>query len=258
MLIILPPSESKRPPPDEGHPVSLEGLSFPSLTGTRARVLDALKETSASPDAFQRLGVRSSLAAEVARNTWLAEQPVRPALEVYTGPLHAGLDATTLSPEAADRAASTVVVTSAVFGALRPTDRIPSYRCHICAHLVGMDRLEPTWRAVLPRVLAGAAGSTGPILDLQSPTYQAAGMPAGVEDRTIAVRVVGRRDDGTHIGDVIAKRTRGEAARELLESGVDPSDPAELTEILGERWAVQLEPARRREATWSMTIRSND
>src|SRR6476469_6494576 len=73
VLIVLPPSESKRPPSADGAPVVLDSLSFPTLGATRARVLEALLATSAGPDAFRRLHVGPAMAGEVERNTRLRE-----------------------------------------------------------------------------------------------------------------------------------------------------------------------------------------
>lgn len=254
MLIIAPPSEAKRPPPGDGSPVALDTLSFPALTPTRERVLDALIVSCTRPDAFARLGVGPSMAREVARNTHLRELPTRPARDVYIGPLHEGLDADTLSPPAADRASRALVIASALWGLLRPDDRIPSYRLHVCARLVGMDRLEPTWRAVLPEVLAEAAGQDGVVVDLRSPSYQATGTPAGPGDRTVVLRVEQHAPGGRRIGDVIAKRIRGQAARHLLESGDDPGDPQVLAEVLGERWPLELTEPERPGRPWRMTL----
>lgn len=253
MLIVVPPSESKRPPAASGRAVELEKLSFPALLPTRRRIAEALVATSAREDAFGRLLVRPTLASAVARNTRLFELPAMPVLDVYTGPLHEGLDASRLSAAASTRAGKRLVVASALWGVLRPVDRIPPYRLHVCARLIGLDRLEPTWRAVLPDVLAKAAGDEGLIVDLRSPGYQATGMPTGLGDRTVTLRV-DLGPAGHRIGDVIAKRVRGEAVHHLLESGADPADPQALADVLADRWPVRLAEPERPGSSWTMTL----
>ena len=235
----------------------LADLSFPALTPLRGRILQALIETSARPDALERLRVRPTLVHEVARNTRLRELAAQPALEVYAGPLHQGLAGATLSPAAAERASKSLVVASSLWGALRPADRIPAYRLHVCSRLVGMDRLEPTWRTVLPAVLADAAGPWGVVLDLRSPAYQAIGTPARLAGRTVILRVQPEPGART-IGDVIAKRLRGEVARYLLESGADPAEPSALADLVGERWPVRLDAPAGPRRPWTLRLRPRD
>lgn len=251
MLVLLPPSESKNPPPRRGAPVDLGSLSFPGLAGTRARVLDALVATSARPDALRRLMAGASVADEVERNTRLPTVPTRPALEVYSGVLYEALGYGTLSPAARRRAASRLVVVSGLWGALRPRDRIPAYRLNICADLVGMPGLEPTWREVLGPVLADAAGRRGLVVDCRSSGYVAAGLPTGLGERTVAVRVVGA--DGRAVSHM-AKHTRGQVARHLMETGADPRTPGGLAEALADRWRVDVVPPPRPGRPWTATV----
>src|SRR6476620_6609699 len=114
MLILIPPSETKRPPPDDGPPVALDELYFPELTPLRERILEALIETSAGADAFERLFERPTMAGLVARNTRVLELPTLPASEVYVGELHGGLDVASLSAAGVDRANHRLIITSAL------------------------------------------------------------------------------------------------------------------------------------------------
>jgi cytoplasmic iron level regulating protein YaaA (DUF328/UPF0246 family) len=252
VLIILPSSETKAAAPARGRPVALEALSFPELGQFRAQVLDALIETSAGPDALQRLRVGPSLAEEVARNTALRDLAARPVLEVYAGTVHQGLGWATVPVGARRRAARRVVVASSLWGLLRPSDRIPPYRLDVCAHLVGIDKLEPAWRTVLPDALAEAAGARGVIVDLRSGSYQALGRVPGGADRTVTV--MADKPEGGRAGSVIAKRTRGQVARYLLESGGDPASLSKLVEVVAQRWPVRLEPPDRPGLPWEMTL----
>lgn len=256
MLIILPPSETKLPPPEVGSPLELDRLSFASLTEMRERVMEALVATSLGPDALRRLFVKPRLAGEVERNAYLRDLPTRPAVETYSGPLYQGLDAASWSKAAHGRATRHVVIVSALWGALRPSDRIPAYRLHVCSRLVGMDRLEPGWRSVLTPVLTSAADG-GPILDLRSPAYQAVGRPTGLDDRTVTLRIRPSPGGPTHIGDVIAKRVRGQAASHLLSSEADPEEPLDVADLLATRWPIEVEPPAGRSRAWTVTLRAS-
>jgi cytoplasmic iron level regulating protein YaaA (DUF328/UPF0246 family) len=197
------------------------------------------------------------LADEVARNVHVRDLPTRRAVDTYAGPLYQGLDAGSWSSHAEKRAARQLVIVSSLWGALRPGDRIPAYRLHICSRLLGMDRLEPTWRTVLPDTLTDAAGERGPILDLRSPMYQAVGRPAGLDDQTVTLRVRPAPGGPVRIGDVIAKRVRGEAASRLLSSEADPEDSLDVADLLAARWPIEIAQPVGGARTWVITLRSD-
>ncbi len=219
--------------------------------------MSALKETSSSADAFERLRVRPTLVEHVLRNTVLDEIPTRRAAEVYAGSLYAGFDFGGLSAAARARTDSDVVIASALWGLLRPSDAIPPYRLHLCARLSGIDRIEPIWRGEVDDALADAAGDDGVILDLRSPGYRTMGRPTGMADRTVTIRVL-PESGARSIGDVIGKRIRGEVARYLVSSATSPATPGELASALDERWPARLDPPLGPTRPWVLSVRPAD
>ena len=181
-----------------------------------------------------------------------------PVLDVYAGPLHVGLDAASFSEVGHERAGRSLVLTSVLWGILRPADRIPPYRMHPCSRLVGIDDLQPAWRAVIGDPRAEAAGPAGIVVDLRSPSLQAIGMPTGCGDRTVTLRVDQGNSGGGRIGDVVAKRIRGQAAHLLLETDADPTDPDDLAGILVARWPVRLTEPDRPGRPGSLTLFATD
>lgn len=236
VLILLPPSEGKTQR-RRGRPLDLESLSFPKLTPMRADVIDAVGAVSAGSDAHEVLGVSPNLVEEVARNTRLRTAPTAPAGEVYSGVLYDALDLASLDSAARRRATRSIVVQSALFGAVRLSDRIPAYRLSMAVNLPGLGPLASVWRPWLDPVLTQAAGR-GVIVDCRSSTYAAAWAPSGtLAQRWVQIAVPG----ATHM----AKHTRGLVARHLCESGASPRTPASLRDALAGQFDVELtEPAR--------------
>jgi cytoplasmic iron level regulating protein YaaA (DUF328/UPF0246 family) len=255
VLVLLPPSESKATPPHRGRPADPQALSFPLLTPMRLKVLDALAAASAAPDALRRLGVGASLAAEVAHNTRLLELPAVPVSAVYTGVLYDALDWPSLDAAARRRGNDRVVVISALWGALRPRDRVPPYRLSMGTDLPGVGPLAAAWRQVIGPELTAAAGRRGLIVDCRSSTYGAVWAPAGaLATRTVAVRVLRDGPGGRSVVSHLAKHTRGEVARHLLTTGADPRDAAALAECLGECWDVELVAPVRNGRPWTIDV----
>ena len=143
---------------------------------------------------------------------------------------------------------------SALWGAVRPTDRIPSYRLSMGANLPGIGSLAAFWRPLLDEPLTGAAGR-GLVVDLRSSTYQAAWTPSGpVAARTVAVRVLreveGRRSVVSHM----AKLTRGQVGRLLLEGAHEPRTPQALATVVGQVFRCELHPPPRPGRSWTLDV----
>ena len=236
VLILLPPSEGKTAHA-EGAPFDIDDLSFPELSGERRLVLDALADVSARDDALDLLGVGASLANEVARNMNLHTEPAAKAHDIYSGVLFEALDYASLDEAARQCADESIIVVSALWGAVRFGDRIPPYRLSMSVKLEPLGKLATWWKKRLAPVLDEAAGSQL-IVDARSSTYAAAYKPAN--GNTVAVNVFQLRNGTPKVVSHFAKHTRGEVARFLVEQPVEPKNPGELLELVQSKWEATL------------------
>lgn len=169
MLILLPPSETKRP---GGVGISIDKLAiiWAALDPARDQLIAALAELCRDSERAAtalKLGKKSS--AEISKNLNLMTSPTMPALFRYSGVLYEALDAESLSPTAIDRAGEKLFIQSALFGLLPALEQIPDYRFSASSKLPGVN-LSELWteahKSVWPRLV-------GQILDLRSSEYQA-------------------------------------------------------------------------------------
>lgn len=221
MLVLLPPSETKRDGGVDGTRLDHSLLGFPELRRPRVAAIRAARELSrdlAEAAAALKLGPASS--SEARRNRVLTTSPVMPAIDRYDGVLFEGLDAATLPGSARAFAHQHVAIASALLGLTRALDPIPAYRLSHDSRLPGLP-LRRHWRDAISAALDAHPGL---ILDLRSEAYAELG-PRPERADSVFVRVVsedatGRRRALNHFN----KKGKGEFTRALMLAGVDFAD----------------------------------
>jgi uncharacterized protein len=192
VLVLLPPSRGKASP-EGGRRAGLSTLVYSRLREPRERLIDAVDP-----------GLRTA--------------PAVPAAELYTGVLFASLGL-------ADLPWDDVLIASALWGVVRPGDRIPAHRLEMRAKLPGVRSLTAYWRVPLRSALP----DRGLVLDLRSCSYVAAWQPRRATH--LAVRGFTEAPDGTRtVITHMVKRVRGEVARLVLQAG-GVERPEEVAEI---------------------------
>jgi cytoplasmic iron level regulating protein YaaA (DUF328/UPF0246 family) len=226
VLILLPPSEGKFAP-SEGAPVALDSLAFASELGERrARLLDALERlgTVSTARALKQLHVSKGQVGEIAVDAALRRAPAAPAAAVYTGVLYDHLRLPALPAKARRQ----VLIASALWGVVRPGDRIPYYRFSAKARLARIGLPAAYWRDALAAAMPDEPG--GLVVDMRSAAYAAAWKPKRAT--LLAVRAFsasgGKRKPVSHM----AKAVRGEVARALLLAKKAPAGPEAAAAIV--------------------------
>ena len=241
MLILLPPSETKRDGGDPARPLSLDALSFPELIKPRQRAMSAMRRLARNRGAAAALRLGPTQAHELERNKLVESGPTMAAIERFDGVLYEGLEVSSLPQAARSFAHDHLVIASALFGLVGPDDPIPAYRLSPDSRLPGTP-LRALWSGpVSAAIAAHPAAAGGMILDLRSEAYAALG-PAPRRAESWYLRVVSEAEDGRRRAlNHFNKKGKGEFTRALLLAGIDHPDAASLTS-----WAastgIRLEP----------------
>ena len=203
MLILLPPSEGKAEP-EAGDRLDLGSLAFAEqLAEHRAGMLAAFDPA-------------------------LRKAPAAPASEVYTGVLFQRLEL----PRVPAKARRKVLIFSALWGVVRPDDRIPFYKLPPKTKLDGIGAPAAYWRPALVEALPDKAGEL--IVDMRSGAYSSFWKPK--QATLLPVRAFTEVDGERKAVSHMAKASRGEVARALLSAKKAPKDPegaAALAEAAG-------------------------
>jgi cytoplasmic iron level regulating protein YaaA (DUF328/UPF0246 family) len=215
MRILLPPSEGKAEPGD-GEPVDLGSLVFAEeWRKPRQKLLRAVDPK-------------------------LRKAPTAAAAEVYTGVLYQRLDLAGLSATAWRRAAKQVLIASALWGFVRPTDRIPYYRLPPSTKLDGIGPLAAWWRPALAAAMPDEPGET--IVDMRSGAYISAWKPKRAT--LLSVRAFRQEKGGRKAVSHMAKAVRGDVARTLLLARAEPKGPEDVAAVAADAgFEVELTPA---------------
>lgn len=224
MLVLLPPSETKRPGGD-GAPLDLDTLSLPALRSQREAVIDALVALSADADRAARvLKLSAKRLHEVLDNASLRTAPTMSAIDRYTGVLFDALDAGSLAAPARAWLGEHVVIQSAPFGPLGALDGIPAYRLAAGTSVPGLPALRRVWAEAVAAEWTAAAPAF--VLDLRSEAYTALGpVPAALD--SAYVRVVTEGESGAvRALNHFNKHAKGELVRALATASARPTTRA--------------------------------
>lgn len=193
MLILLPPSETKRPG-GTARRLNVDGLVLPVLAPQRRSAVDALVALSDDPVTAARvLGLSPRQLGEIDANAALRTAPTMAAIDRYTGVLYDALGADTLDAAARRWLGSHVLIHSAPLGPVGALDRIPAYRLGAGASIPSLGPLRRHWASAVSDALEASGASF--ILDLRSEAYVALGpVPEAIE--SVYLRVVTPAGDG--------------------------------------------------------------
>jgi len=210
VLILLPPSEGKSSP-ERGRKLNLKTLfGSPDLTEIRTKLLESRPEID------------------------LAH--CRPAYEIYSGVLYQALGWESLSTTAKKRGSESILIISALMGAVRINDNIPTYKLKITTSL---------WKKPLTHLLESLGSDL--IIDCRSSTY--AGVWTPPHERTVAIRVFQVKGGNKTVITHMSKKYRGELVRYLLQNTA-PRTTQELLAFVKKKFECEFTHSTSKEPSY--------
>lgn len=245
MLILVPPSESKRSPA-RGAPLDLTTRPAALQAPTDAVITALVGLCTESPEAAGNvLGLTRSQGDLIDVNAGLRHAPTAPAWQIYTGVLYDALDFASLRGAARRRGLAGVWVMSALFGVVPLGEAIPAYRLSAGTSLPGLPPLRQVWREGIDTRVRAADPRV--ILDLRSGPYAAMWpVPADLRDRTVVGKIWQAGPGGGRVAvSHHNKAVKGRLVRTLLQSRRRPSTArALLAAIIEAGWVAGLGDGR--------------
>ncbi|MDH6533323.1 cytoplasmic iron level regulating protein YaaA (DUF328/UPF0246 family) [Aurantimicrobium minutum] len=239
MLILLPPSETKR---DGGEGAPLEqllaesALTFPELNAIRKRVVAAVVSLARKPkECAEALKLSPKQMGEVDRNKAVKTSPTMPAIDRYTGVLYDGLAAMNLDASARGFLEHHVMIQSALLGPVGAMDLIPSYRLSFDSKLTSLaaGTLKKAWAEAGEKSLAKRLTAKPQlVLDLRSEGYSALA-PLSPAENTVYLRVVTKGENGQlRALNHFNKKGKGEFVRALAKDASVTAGIATVEELI--------------------------
>lgn len=202
MIVLLPPSEGKSADAGNGS----FGDLHPDLLKDALPVLKHLRSLKGA-ELGKFLGIKQpdKAAESQKKNLTIAKAGCLPALERYTGVVYGHLDYASL--KAKKRAASRLVIVSALFGAIPGGAHIPDYKLSMNPWLVKY------WKPI-NTVRIAALAKNGPVLSILSQSYAKALDIDGLIQ--VDFKVQGGKKSAGHFGKAI----KGRFVRFLIENDI--------------------------------------
>ncbi|WP_298122150.1 YaaA family protein [uncultured Aurantimicrobium sp.] len=259
MLILLPPSETKR---DGGEGAPLEqllaesALSFPQLNAIRKRVVAATVSLARKPKVCAEvLKLSPKQMGEVDRNKAVKTSPTMPAIDRYTGVLYDGLAAMNLDEPSRNFLRDNVMIQSALLGPVGALEPIPAYRLSFDSKLPALaaGSLKKAWAEAGSKALAKKLKAEPRlVLDLRSEGYSALA-PLAPAENTVYLRVVTKGENGQlRALNHFNKKGKGEFVRALAKDSANTSNISSAEELIawGKTKNLILEPGAEATADW--------